>query len=80
MLFKKKRKILSKEDNEISKICATCKFATSMHSVDDLMCSKKGLVAPDFSCKHYYLNHLIKRPPRKRILNTSKFSPEDFEI
>ena len=80
MFFKKKRKIMSSESEEISKICATCKFATPMNAVDDFLCSKKGLVSPDYSCKKYFLNHLVKRPPKKRTLNTSRLSPKDFEI
>lgn len=80
MIFKAKRKILSGESEDISKICATCKFASPLHAVDDLMCSKKGLVSADFTCKHYFLNHLLKRPPKKRKLSTDRFSPEDFEI
>lgn len=79
MLFKKKRGIFS-DLQDVSKICATCKFSSSMHAVDDLMCSKKGVVSPDFTCKHYDFNRLMKRPPKKHTLNTDKFSPEDFEI
>ncbi len=79
MLFKKKRGIFS-EVTDVSKICATCKFASPLHATDDLMCSKKGLVAQNFTCKHYDFNRLMKRPPKKRNLSTERFSPEDFEI
>ena len=41
---------------------------------------KKGLVSRDFCCKHYEYNRLLKRPPKKRNLNTERFSAEDFEI
>lgn len=79
MFLKKKRGLFS-EVTDVSKICATCKFASSLHAVDDFMCCKKGLVSRDFTCKHYDYNRLMKRPPKKRKLNTDRFNPEDFEI
>ena len=80
MLFKKKGNIYS-EITEVSQICATCKFASPLHAIDDdYMCKKKGLVSRDFCCKHYEYNRLLKRPPKKRNLNTERFSAEDFEI
>jgi hypothetical protein len=78
-MFKKKRKMFS-DTNEVSKICATCKFATEMTSTDDYTCSKKGPVAYDSHCKHYEYNHFLKRPPRKNFSISDRFSPEDFEI
>ena len=80
MLTKKKRKVFSEEVEDVSKICATCKFASPLRSVDDYMCSKNGLVSFDYTCKHYFYNRLIKRPPKKRNLNIDSFNPEDFEI
>lgn len=79
MLSKKKRGIFS-EVTDVSRICATCKFASPLRAVDDFMCTKKGLVSRDYSCKHYDYNRLMKRPPKKRNLNTERFAPEDFEI
>ncbi len=79
MIFKKKRSIFS-EVTGISKTCATCKFATVLCSTDDIICQKKGLVSPDFNCKHYDYNRLLKRPPKRRNLATERFSAEDFEI
>ena len=80
MLFKKRRKVFSDEVLDVSKICTTCKFASRLNAVEDLMCSKKGVVSPNFSCKHYYYNRLMKRPPKKRSLNSNRYSAEDFEI
>ncbi len=79
MIFKKKRGIFS-EVTDVSKICETCKFASPLCTTDDLMCSKKGLVGRDFTCKYYDFNRLMKRPPKKHTINTDRFSPEDFEI
>ncbi len=79
MIFKKKRGIFS-EVTDVSKICATCKFASPLCATDDLMCKKKGLVASNYICRHYDYNRLMKRPSRKRNLSTDKYSAEDFEI
>ncbi len=79
MIFKKKRGLFSKV-TDVSKICATCKFASPLCTTDDMICSKKGLVTSNFTCKHYDYNRLMKRPPKKRNIATDKFSAEDFEI
>lgn len=79
-MFSKKNRSIFSEVSDISKICATCKFASPLHAVDDYMCVKKGLVSRDYSCKHYDYNRLMKRPPKKRKLNTEQLNPEDFEI
>ncbi len=79
MLGKKKNNIYP-DSAEISKICATCKFATPLCTVDDFMCQKHGLVSPDFTCKKYDYNRLMKRPPKKRVLNTDRFTQDDFSI
>ncbi len=79
MIIKKKRGVFS-DVTDVSRICATCKYASPLCSTDDMMCQKKGLVSSDFSCKRYDYNRLMKLPPRKRSLSTDRFSPEDFEI
>ena len=84
MLFKKKTKEpqrgLYSEVTDVAKICATCKYASPLRSVDDCMCMKYGLVSSNYTCKHYDYNRLMKRPPKKRKLNTDRFSAEDFSI
>ena len=81
MFFKKKKKRgLYSEVTDVSKICATCKYASALCTVDDFMCSKHGLVSRDYCCKSYDYNRLIKRPPKKRQIKNSRFSAEDFSI
>ncbi len=79
MFFKKKRGLYS-EVEDVSKVCATCKYASSLCAVDELICQKKGLVESNYFCRHYDYNRLLKRPNRKRNLAENKFSAEDFEI
>ncbi len=80
MFFKKKRKVLSDKNDAVSNICATCKFAIKLHSSEDFICIKKGMVSPDFTCKRYAFNHLLNRPQKKHNLSTGKLSAKDFEI
>lgn len=85
MFFKKKepkapQRGLYSEITDVSKICATCKYASSLHSVDDYMCSKYGMVSRDYTCKYYDYNRLMKRPPKKRKLNTNHLTVDDFSI
>lgn len=79
MFGKKKKRGLYSEVTEVSRICATCKFASEVHSTGDYICSKKGLVASNFTCKSYDYNRLMKRPPKKRQIKND-FTAEDFSI
>ena len=80
-MFFQKKKYTTFVTDEVSKICATCKFAAALHSRDDeYLCSKKGLVSYNHKCRHYAYNSLLKQPQKKHSLNTSRFSAEDFEI
>ena len=78
MFFKKKRGLFS-DNLEVSKKCATCKFGKQLLSSDDIICPKYGLVSENHICRHYDYNRLMKRPPKKRLLNSS-FVKDDFSI
>ncbi len=79
----KKNKIIggiySDLSDEVTKVCATCKWATPFNTVDFVMCSKKGLVKAEHKCKYYDYNRLLKTRKKRRNL-TSAFSAEDFSI
>lgn len=79
MFFKKEKRGLYSEVTDVIKNCSTCKYASPLHSVDDVMCSKKGLVSKKYCCKSYDYNRLMKRPPKKRQIKTD-FTAEDFSI
>ena len=78
MSFKKKNGLFS-DSLEITKKCGTCKFAKTLLSSEDIICQKHGLVSENHICRHYDYNRLMKRPPKKRIINSS-FSKDDFSI
>ncbi len=79
-MFSKKKQGIFSEVTDVSKICATCKYATPLCVVDELMCQKKGLVESNHFCRHYDYNRLMKRPNKKRASVKDKFSSDDFEI
>ena len=72
--------VYSDVSDQVTQICATCKWAKPFHAVDYVICSKKGLVESGFLCKKYEYNRLLKRPPKKRSVNDGRFSAEDFDI
>ena len=80
MLFKKKINKKEFENFDAAQVCATCKYASPLHSTDDYICKKKGLVANNFACRHYDYNRLLKRPPHKHQLNMSHIDSNDFNI
>lgn len=71
--------VYSDISDQVTQICATCKWAKPIHMMDDVICSKKGVVKADFCCKLYEYNRLLKRPNKKRRAKT-EFTAEDFSI
>ena len=52
--------VYSDVSDRVTQICATCKWATPIHTMDDVICSKKGIVKSEHCCKHYEYNRLLK--------------------
>lgn len=63
-----------------SEVCGTCTFATQELSSDTILCEKYGQVSRYHHCSLYQFNLTQKQPPKRRILDTSRFSKEDFSI
>lgn len=80
MLYKKKLNKMDFENFDVARICATCKNASPLHTIDDYICPQKGLVSSDYVCRHYDYNRLLKRPPKKRQLNMTHIRSENFDI
>lgn len=68
------------DDPDLIRKCETCAFAISLSYSGDCLCSKFGAVEPEYICKHYKINRFLRRPPKKRELNMSRYSAEDFSI
>lgn len=79
MFGKEKKRLYKALSVEVTEICATCKYASSMHSSEALLCSKKGPVNPEYSCKKYEYNLFMKRPQKRRNLELN-LNPEDLSI
>ncbi len=71
--------VYSDVSDQVTQICATCKWAIPFHTVDYVICSKKGLVNSGFTCKKYEYNRLLKKTPKNKKI-CHQFSDEDFSI
>ena len=71
--------VYSDISDQVTQICETCKWATPIKTMNDVICSKRGIVKADFCCKLYEYNRLLKRPNKKRRAKT-EFTAEDFSI
>lgn len=49
---------------DIEKICAYCEHGKPIFGTDDIICTKKGLVRADFSCKKFLYTPLRRTPPK----------------
>ena len=64
--------------NNISPACEYCEFGSPSPDAKMVLCSKKGVVSPYYSCnKFIYMP--TKRTPKRRP-DMPRFTKEDFEL
>lgn len=80
MKEKKIERGLFNDNPDVTEKCETCAFAVGLEYSGDFLCSKYGAVPPDYLCKKYKINRFLKRPPKKRGLDISRYSSDDFSI
>ncbi len=71
---------LFNENPDLVEKCETCAFAVLLEYSGDCLCSHFGAVKPDYKCKKYKINRFLKKPPKKRELDMSRYSADDFSI
>ncbi len=71
---------LFNENPDLIEKCETCAFATRLEYGKDYLCSKFGPVSPEHLCKKYKINRFLRKPPKKRELDMSRYNAEDFSI
>ena len=69
MLFRKK----------VDKYCACC-VHSGQSGNGGLICSKKGFVSPDDSCRRFRYDPLKRNPSRSAVKDFSQFTEEDFSL
>lgn len=62
----------------ISPSCAYCLNGKPSPDGETVLCSKKGVVAKDFSCRKYKYD-ILKRTP-KRAPKLQSFTEDDFKL
>ena len=64
--------------NRITPACRYCERACPVGNEDSLLCSKKGVVKGDFSCRSFRYDPLMRIP--RRPLELEKLDAEDFSL
>ncbi len=54
-----------KNESDVPKICACCEKAATLADSDTVLCSKKGIVSCDYTCRSFSYDPL-KRVPRQK--------------
>ncbi|NLM49916.1 MAG: hypothetical protein GX196_03060 [Clostridiaceae bacterium] len=65
--------------NDEYKACKYCAHSKAIKYNTDFLCKYKGVVGANFICKKYKFNPLAVEG-RRRKLDFSKFTAEDFSI
>ncbi len=74
-LFKKETKLFG---NDIQPQCEYCNNGSTASDGEMVLCSKKGVVTKDFSCKKFEYNPFKRIPKRRRSLGS--FTAEEFKL
>ena len=69
MLFRKK----------IYRSCSYCTYGTTV-SDGQVLCTKRGVVSIDSSCRKFKYEPCKRIPPKQSILNFFKFKNDDFSL
>lgn len=69
MLFRKK----------ITRACSYCQHGTVMDE-DQILCTKRGVVAVDYSCRQFRYNPCKRIPPKIKALDLKKYEDTDFSL
>lgn len=47
---------------DIIRTCASCEYASLLHLTDQVLCSRRGIVNADFSCRRFSYDPLKRKP------------------
>lgn len=61
-------------------MCLFCIRAKKIPYAEEMLCSKFGAVPKEHSCKKFKYNLMAREVRRKKDIDTSKFSAEDFSL
>lgn len=69
---------MKKSDSEDA-VCAYCRFALAVSDTGDMLCSRKGVVPAEFSCRRFVYDPLKRVPKRLGKLCVPDMSALDGE-
>ena len=64
--------------NNIEPSCSYCRYGKYNSTRDIILCVKKGVVEPYYSCKSFKYNPLKRKPARPLLVE--KFDISDFDL
>lgn len=64
---------------DIDPRCAYCKRGASLGE-DRVMCMKKGIVTPEYHCRHFKYDPLKRIPQKPISADFSRLSEDDFRL
>ena len=63
---------------QIEPACSYCRFGSPSPEGRSVLCTKRGVVAPYFSCRSYGYDPLKRRPSPQRAL--PRYNQSDFDL
>ena len=64
---------------DVVPMCCVCIYSKPIAGTDDYMCNWHGAVPERYKCRKFKYD-IRKKTLRRKKMNASEFSPEDFSI
>lgn len=58
--------------------CKNCRYGRKTSNGEKILCTRKGIVEPDYTCRKYLYDPLKRVPKRRLALPT--FTADDFKL
>ncbi|HWP52183.1 MAG TPA: hypothetical protein VN626_10855 [Clostridia bacterium] len=64
--------------NNITPSCSYCEYGTFTQDQSAILCSRRGVVTPEYACRKFIYDPLSRVPkPQPKL---TKFDPGDFKL
>ncbi len=64
---------------DMEPMCLYCAHSRELDE-EQMFCIKTGIVVPNHACRRFSYDPLKRIPPQPALLNTDRFSEEDFSL
>lgn len=55
---------MKRQDEDHERVCSLCRYSSAISGREEMLCSKKGIISPEYSCRAFIYDPLKRVPKR----------------